>query len=693
MNDVRADVFQKLLSRTYQLNHTGSLAKLRVAAMELKQSSPHLGTMVDELAGYAHLCGFNLSRENGPYAARYFRRSRNPAALMELHRIALMYHQSQTADFIAKSGVVPQTQLSEAAPVTWRFSQRDTSEVNRLFTGYCESKGLVILKILQTGLETTKRCSWVYLVWDLDDIVKVYKEVLDYNRGPLTGMVQSEDALYALLPQNRYFPRLYETLDIAGVRFMRQSVHFGQTVADFINSDSPLGEEDAGTLIKGVAEALNFAHINNIAYLDVKPENMLVGQDGILSLDLGISRQVMGDEEVDIYLADPRFGTPECATRLKGSKAADVFQTGILFHMLLTGKHPFETIPFEVADTYGQRESSILRYFCPTSVLIYQETASAWKGKHSELICGMLERDPDKRPTANEVVERLSGKKQFVLTSRPWKSSRLKTHNTVLFPARMGIPHKGHVEYISRVLELGYHVLISIEHTHTITDRDPIPKSLVMKIVAQSLTDRGFVPGVDFSFIPTPLYDSLAELEYHYYSAPQADDVIAVASDNPDVHRLFAGWTIFNQQSVFGTEGHNWQSRSWGETLRGAFRSEDYALFKQFAAEGTEKIVSFAELKAMYGKPTIDFAKSVDVVLLSGDKEIVRGRVFRYHFPEQSLVMHIKNNAHWDIKITNPYTRHTTIEVSGKTMQLCLSKIEFDKDTLHESIYFTLESV
>jgi serine/threonine protein kinase len=681
-------LLRNMLEQLYSFHSIGSLSNLRTVFHGMKFKTDKEEALANTLMGYAHMSCFNLAAENGMFAALYFIKAKNVTALTELFRLAHLYRQEDTLRLIEESGLLVNNQDSLPNLNPRNTSFRDVDDVNVLFRFYCKENDLVILRVLQKGQESIRRCSWVYLVWDPDGIVKIYKEVLDYNRGVLSGLVQDESELYETLPENPFFPKHFGVVDVDGIKFLRQSVHFGQTVADYIDTDNPLPENDAAFIIRGIAEALNFLLQHNIAYLDIKPENILVSQNGIKMLDLGISRRALPNQEVDIYIADPRFGTPEGGSRLKGSTSSDIFQLGILFHLLLTGKHPFEITHLEANDS-TMRESALLRYLWPTVTYDYS-VGHPWKGKYSRLISQMLAKDPSKRPTVSEVFRTLTQVKNFSLQHKQRRNSRQKSRNTVLFPARMGVPHRGHIEYISRLMDLGYHVLISIQHAHTLTDRDPIPKSFIMKMVAQSLVDRGFKPEEDFSFVLTPFYGTRAELEYHHLTMPQIDDVIAVASGNPGVHDLFSEWAILDQNSVFGKEGEYWQTLSWGETLRQAIRKNDVRLFRQYAASGVEKILSLSELQSMYGKPYIEFAEHVDVILLDNGKETIKGRVFRYHAPEQSIVFMLKNNLGWKVQIIDLYAKNTELEINGKTVWLHYDRTQFNTVNRWETIYFSL---
>lgn len=632
----KLQMLKKLSQETYQISPIGTLANLRSVLDNMKFDSTDDLRLAQDLVAYAHLAAFNMNGKNGQVAASLFAQAGNQAMVDELDRLLQLYQ---------KRGL--------GVRLDRRF-------VDQNFRNYCDQHGLVILDVLQQGIEDIRRCSWVYLAWDTDGIIKVFKEVLDYNHGVLTGVSNREDELYAQLPENEFFPRFHGTIDIGEIKFIRQSVHFGQTLADYLGK--PMSESDANWIISGVARALDFCHQHGIVYLDLKPENILVSPDGVKLLDLGISRKAEARQEVDIYLADPRFATYEGTTRLKASMASDFYQLSLLYHWLKTGKHPFDIVPFEY-DDHELRESALLRFAWPTAIL---------------------------GDTLSIDLDHLEVSKTFFnFTRRSSKKSRDRQHNIVLFPARMGIPHKGHIEYISRLLELGYHVCVSLQRTHTLTDRDPIPKFLVRKMVAQSLIDRGFTPDVDFSFVFTPFFQTREEMRVHFYSMELMGDVVAVASSNPGIPELFPDLAVFDQASVFGTEGEAWDTRSWGEFLRHAIRVGDYQTFLKYAASGVEKILTFEEIRATYNTPQIEFAQHVEAILLRDGRESARTRVFNYSSPEESLAIRLRNKFP-DVKVVRPYDRDTLIEIDDQQFLLVYLQTEFDPSTSHEEIFFEL---
>ncbi len=91
------------------------------------------------------------------------------------------------------------------------------------------------------------------------------------------------------------------------------------------------------------------AHVNLIVHRDLKPSNILVGKDDQAKLlDFGIAKLLEGDgnaQDSPLTLEGGRAMTPEYAApeQLKGevvTASTDVYSSGVLLYVLLTGHHP-----------------------------------------------------------------------------------------------------------------------------------------------------------------------------------------------------------------------------------------------------------------------------------------------------------------------------------------------------------------
>jgi WD40 repeat protein/tRNA A-37 threonylcarbamoyl transferase component Bud32 len=120
----------------------------------------------------------------------------------------------------------------------------------------------------------------------------------------------------------------------------------GPTLAEVLQTRPPTAEE-AARLAAGVADALHYAHAHGVVHRDVKPSNILLGEDGAPHLtDFGLARRDAGEATITLdgqVLGTPAYMSPEQA----GGEAhavdgrSDVYSLGVVLYQLLTGELPF----------------------------------------------------------------------------------------------------------------------------------------------------------------------------------------------------------------------------------------------------------------------------------------------------------------------------------------------------------------
>jgi serine/threonine-protein kinase len=140
--------------------------------------------------------------------------------------------------------------------------------------------------------------------------------------------------------------RVFDVGEDDGRPFIAMEYVEGQTLAELVARRGPLPVSEAASLGMQMCAGLAAAHAAGLVHRDVKPQNLLLGTDGVLKLgDFGIAAPYEGTR---LTLAGTVLGTagylaPEQARGEQVTAAADIYGVGAVLYELLTGE-PSRTV-------------------------------------------------------------------------------------------------------------------------------------------------------------------------------------------------------------------------------------------------------------------------------------------------------------------------------------------------------------
>ncbi|MEE0980732.1 MAG: protein kinase, partial [Acutalibacteraceae bacterium] len=120
----------------------------------------------------------------------------------------------------------------------------------------------------------------------------------------------------------------------------------GITLKEYIQQQGVVNHREAVFFIMQVLRALQHAHDKGIVHRDIKPQNILLLENGVIKVtDFGIARFFASETRTmtDSAIGSVHYISPEQARGDVTNDKADIYSVGVMLYEMLTGKLPFES--------------------------------------------------------------------------------------------------------------------------------------------------------------------------------------------------------------------------------------------------------------------------------------------------------------------------------------------------------------
>ena len=136
---------------------------------------------------------------------------------------------------------------------------------------------------------------------------------------------------------------IYDTEEVGAIAYVAMEYVHGTGLDRYLEERGKLSWREVIPLGQAICEGLAAAHARDLVHRDIKPGNILLGQDGSIKIaDFGLALFLsQRGEPGDTVVGTPGFLSPEALRGRPVTAWSDLFAVGVLLCRSLTGHYPF----------------------------------------------------------------------------------------------------------------------------------------------------------------------------------------------------------------------------------------------------------------------------------------------------------------------------------------------------------------
>lgn len=173
----------------------------------------------------------------------------------------------------------------------------------------------------------------------------------------------------------------------------------GGSVQEILNKQRKISADQSVQMILDAARGLDYAHKKGIIHRDVKPDNLMIAETGMIKIgDMGLARgleEKIGPEEETSVIGTPHYIAPEQVLGRPADFRSDIYSLGATAYRMLAGITPFSAP--SVRDLVNKKVREDAASLVEQSPEVPKAVA--------DIIAHMMARDPDRRyQSMSEVI-------------------------------------------------------------------------------------------------------------------------------------------------------------------------------------------------------------------------------------------------------------------------------------------------
>lgn len=216
-------------------------------------------------------------------------------------------------------------------------------------------------------------CAVVYKAYDpLEDrivAIKILKEEFLADEDFCKRFMNEAKAIAMLSHPN--IVKVYDIFSSKNLQYIVMEYIKGITLKEYIRQEKIIDWKEAVHYTTQILRALQHAHDRGIVHRDIKPQNIMLLQDGTIKVaDFGIAHFQRGETRTQTnngVLGSVHYISPEQASGERTDAQTDIYSVGVVLYEMITGRVPFDSdVEVSIMMMQVQSEPVLPREINPT---------------------------------------------------------------------------------------------------------------------------------------------------------------------------------------------------------------------------------------------------------------------------------------------------------------------------------------